>query len=131
MYQTFNGGSPEGNVIAYSNGSDIFVARISADGSQLLSSTFLGGTSNDGLNPTASILSANYGDQLRGDVITDEQGNIFISSVTSSPDFPVANSFGMTYHGGSTDALVLKLNQNLSQILWGAFIGGSAADPSH
>src|SRR5204862_5957891 len=31
--QTFNGGSPEGNVIAYSNGSDIFVARISADGS--------------------------------------------------------------------------------------------------
>jgi hypothetical protein len=128
---TFNGGTPEGNVIGYNNGSDIFVAKISADGSQLLSSTFLGGTSNDGLNPTASILSANYGDQLRGDVITDDQGNIFVSSVTSSSDFPVINSFGMTYHGGSTDALVLKLNQNLSQVLWGAFIGGSAADASH
>ena len=129
--RTFNGGTAEVNTIFYDIGSDIFVSKISQDGSQLLSSTFLGGTSNDGLNPSASVLSANYGDQLRGDILTDSQGNIYISSVTSSIDFPVKNSFGLVYQGGATDALILKLNSDLSQIMWGSFLGGAAADASH
>ncbi len=129
--RTFNGGTAEANTILYNFGSDIFVAKISSNGSQLLSSTFLGGSANDGLNPSSSILSANYGDQLRGDILADSQGNIYISSVTSSPDFPVANSFGLTYHGGTTDALILKLNPDLSQLAWGSFLGGVAADASH
>lgn len=136
--RSFNGGIAETNVIRYEQGSDIFVAKISSDGSQLLASTFLGGSLNDGLNPTpnvarpgAGLLTANYGDQLRGDIITDAQGNVYISSVTSSPDFPVAHSFNTAYRGGETDALVLKLNSSLSQILWGAFLGGSAVDASH
>jgi CHU_C Type IX secretion signal domain/PKD domain len=129
--QTFSGGTAEDNVVDYANGSDIFIAKISSDGSSLLSSTYLGGTSNDGLNPSSGILTANYGDQLRGDILTDSQGNIFVSTVTSSADFPVANSFGMTYHGGATDALILKLNPNLTQITWGAFLGGTGTDASH
>jgi hypothetical protein len=136
--RSFNGGVAETNVISYTQGSDIFVAKISSDGSQLLASTFLGGSANDGMNPSRNILhpetgllTANYGDQLRGDVITDIQGNVYISSVTASPNFPVGNSFNTTYRGGATDALVLKLNTDLSQILWGAFLGGSAVDASH
>lgn len=128
---SFNGGTFESNVIPYNNGSDLFVAKISQDGSQLLASTYLGGSGNDGLNPQASPLVANYGDELRGDIITDAAGNIYISSVTASPNFPVSNSFGVTYQGGITDALVLNLNDDLSQIVWGSFIGGSAADASH
>jgi hypothetical protein len=129
--RTFQGGTFENNVIPYSFGSDIFVARISRDGSQLLSSTFLGGTANDGLNPNTSPLTANYGDQLRGDIITDDQNNVYISSVTSSPNFPVGNSYSTTYRGGATDAIILKLNPSLSQILWGAFVGGTSDDASH
>ncbi len=129
--QTFHGGTAEFNVIPYTNGSDIFVARISADGSQLLSSTLLGGAANDGLNPNVSPLTANYGDQLRGDIITDDQNNVYISSVTSSPDLPLSNSFSTSYHGGSTDAIIVKLNPNLSQVLWGAFVGGASDDASH
>jgi hypothetical protein len=128
---SYNGGNFEANVIPYNNGSDIFVARISPDGSQLLSSTYLGGSANDGLNPSTSPLVANYGDELRGDIITDEVGNIYISSVSSSLDFPVSNSFGLAFNGGETDALILHLNADLSQIIWGAFLGGSAADASH
>lgn len=128
---SFNGGIPEANVIPYFNGSDIFLAKISANGSQLLASTYLGGSANDGLNPQVSPLVANYGDELRGDLITDASNNIYISTVTSSPDFPVGNSFGLTYKGGVTDALILNINADLSQIIWASFLGGNAADASH
>jgi CHU_C Type IX secretion signal domain/PKD domain len=129
--RTYNGGDFEENVITYETGSDLFVARISKDGSQLIASTFLGGSDNDGLNPSTSPLVANYGDQLRGDIIADADNNIYISSVTSSIDFPVANSFGLTYQDGVTDALLLKLNPDLSQIVWAGFLGGEDADASH
>lgn len=128
---SFNGGNQVTHVVTYNNGSDIFVARISKDGSQLLSSTFLGGSNNDGLNPPFGPLTRNYGDELRGDIITDKDDNVYISSVTASADFPVTNSFDTLYGGGSTDALLLKLTPDLSQIIWGALIGGTGTDASH
>ncbi len=135
--RNFAGGTPIAQVefkeipIPYENGSDIFVAKISKDGSKLLASTYLGGSSNDGLNSSQGLLVRNYGDQMRGDIISDKPGNIFITSVSSSSDFPLANSFNTTFKGGETDALVLKLSGDLTQLLWGAFLGGSAADASH
>ncbi|MEQ8424289.1 MAG: hypothetical protein RIA63_06230, partial [Cyclobacteriaceae bacterium] len=119
------------HVVTYNNGSDIFVSKISKDGSQLLASTFLGGTSADGLNPTTGLLAMNYGDQLRGDIITDLSNDIYISTVTSSTDFPVSSAFDITYNGGSTDALVLKLKGDLSQILWGGYMGGAGEDAAY
>ncbi len=128
----FNGGgAPLLHVVQYNNGSDIFVAKISKDGSQLLASTYLGGSDLDGLNPNNSPLVANYGDQLRGDIITDQNGDVLISTVTSSSNFPVQNSFSTAYKGGLTDAVVLKLSGDLSQIIWGAYVGGAGTDASH
>jgi len=129
--RTFNGGSFVVNVVEYLLGSDIFIARISRDGSALLASTLLGGTANDGLNPPAGALTKNYGDELRGDVITDAQDNIYISSVTSSANFPAVNSIDNTYNGGATDALLLKIDKNLSMIAWSTFVGGAGDDASH
>lgn len=129
--RTYNGGISESNVIPYNQGSDIFVAKINKTGNQLLASSYFGGSQNDGLNPTNSPLVRNYGDQLRGDIIADANGSIYVSTVTSSSDFPAANSFGLTYKGGNTDALILKLNNDLSQIVWASFLGGSNADASH
>jgi hypothetical protein len=129
--RTYNGGTRAYNVFSYDNGSDIFVAKISPDGSQLLACTLIGGSSNDGLNPSGGLLVKNYGDQLRGDVITDAQGNIFISTVTSSTDFPAINSFNTLYQGGDTDAVVMKLNATLTQIIWSALLGGFGSDASH
>lgn len=129
--RTYNGGTTENNVIPYPNGSDIFVAKINRDGSVLMGSTLLGGSLNDGLNPTSSPLVVNYGDQLRGDIITDSEENIYVSTVTSSADFPVKNSFGLVYKGGSTDALLIKLKSDLTEVMWSAFVGGNSADASH
>lgn len=130
--QSFNGGGAAiQHVVRYNNGSDIFVAKISKDGSQLLASTYLGGSNLDGINPNNSPLVVNYGDQLRGDIITNQNGDIFISTVTSSSDFPVQNSFNTVYKAGTTDAVVMQFTADLSQVVWGAFIGGAGSDASH
>jgi hypothetical protein len=133
----FNGGVPlfQSNVkeipIPYENGSDIFVTKISKDGSKLLASTYLGGSNNDGLNPSEGLLVRNYGDQMRGDIISDQQGNVIITTVTSSTDLALVNGFNLTYNGGDTDALIVKLSGDLTQQLWGNLMGGNAADASH
>ncbi len=132
IQRTFAGGTAVLNAsVQYLNGTDIYVTRISKDGSEILASTYLGGTANDGVNPPGGPLTKNYGDELRGDIITNADGDIFISTVTSSTDFSVTNSFNMVYKGGVTDALLLKLPADLSSITWGAFIGGTGDDASH
>jgi hypothetical protein len=116
----------------YPNGSDMFVARISAAGNQLKACTYLGGSSNDGLNTwPGGPLTRNYGDEMRGDIITDKQGNVYISSVSSSANFPIVNGFSPVYNGGGTDAVLIKLNPGLSQIEWSTFIGGNGFDASY
>ncbi len=129
--RSFNGGRAVGgggSVVTYGVGTDIFVARISKDGSSLLSSTYLGGSQNDGINPIFGALEKNYGDMLRGDILTDDENNVYISSTTSSPDFPTPNGLYGSYNGGETDAIVVKLNDDLSELLWATYLGGSGAD---
>ena len=128
---SFNGGTAEANVFLYPNGSDIFVSKISADGTQLLASTYLGGTDNDGMNPPVSLLVANYGDELRGDIIPVPTGGVLVSTVTASLDFPVASAYDVTYNGGRTDAVVAKLSDDLSSLTWATFLGGAFEDASH
>lgn len=103
-------------------GSDLFITKLSADGTQLLASTFLGGSDLDGLN--ISTLSYNYGDQFRGEIIL--QGNdILVASHTRSPDFPVTNSSTLN---GLQDIVVFKMNGALSQLIWSSYYGGSGEE---
>jgi gliding motility-associated-like protein len=123
--RTFNGG---GNTIPttgqrFSQGSDIFVSKLSSDGSKLLSSTFIGGSGNDGLN--LSVL--NYGDEFRGEIVTDEQDNVYLASVTSSPDFPIVNN-NISSRGGVSDGVICNLNPDLSKMLWSTLVGGNGYD---
>lgn len=127
--RVFRGGTSIYAVVDYDHGTDIIVSKLSRDGRQLLASTLLGGTSNDGLNQ--SILVQNYGDQQRGDIITDAANNVYIATVTASDDFPVINGLFNSYGGGNTDGVVIKMNPNLSEILWSTFVGGSEADACH
>ena len=140
VQRTFGGGAPTdplGYGVYYntglSNGSDIVVSRFSADGATLLGSTYLGGSGNDGvlpLNPTSTVpqLVHNYGEAFRSDIEVDAVDNVYIASCTSSRDFPVARGFQSTYRGGISDGLVCKLKGDLTALLWGSYLGGSASD---
>ncbi len=129
---SFNGGPPvdltNGLGADYPNGVDMIVSRLSADGSQLLAGTYLGGTNTDGLN-TATGLKFNYADEVRGEVLLDANDNVYIASCTSSPDFPsTAGSYQPFFYGGTHDGVVLKLDASLSTIIWSTYLGGSSAD---
>jgi hypothetical protein len=113
---------------------DIVITRLSPNGDQLVGSTFLGGSGNDGLNlpkQSGGHLVVNYGDEMRGDVITDETGNVYISSVTGSNDVPIVNGFDNSFNGGTTDGLVVKLTPDLSAIVWSSYVGGSGFDAAY
>jgi gliding motility-associated-like protein len=138
---SFNGGPPvnltNGLGLNFTNGCDIFVSRLSANGSSLLASTYLGGSGTDGLNSLngAAVtnifnpLRYNYADEVRGEVIIDENNNIYIGTCTRSTDFPTTNNaFQTTYGGGNLDACLSKLDNNLTTLIWSSYYGGNGAD---
>lgn len=127
---TFNGGSAYTltNIIQFPQGSDIFVARLNSTGTQLLSSTYLGGSDNDGLN-MFSPLKHNYADDCRGEILIDSEDNVYIVSTTSSVDFPTTfGTFQPSYAGGSLDGCIVKMDYTLSDITWASYLGGSGID---
>ena len=127
VQRTFRGGSGYSNTgdqMSYSQGSDLFVATLSSDGSKLIASTYLGGTGNDGLN---LLLANNYGDPWRGDVLTDGDNNVYLASVTQSSNFPVAQALQSRLQG-SSDAVVVKLPRLLDALTWSTFLGGAQND---
>lgn len=128
--QSYGGGtafSPFGIGVNYINGSDIVVSKLSADGTALQASTFIGGSSNDGLN-TNSGLKFNYADEMRGEVLIDNNGDVIIVSSTFSSDFPVTTGAYQSSIGGGQDGCIVKLDPNLENLLYGTFLGGLQAD---
>ena len=129
--RTFNGGEQVSilrNGISFPNGTDIFIARLAENGNNLLASTLLGGSKNDGLI-LSSNLKYNYADEARGAIIIDNQNNVYVGCSTASENFQVpGNAFQSAYAGGSQDGIVVKMNTNLSTLFWGSYLGGSGAD---
>lgn len=136
--KTFLGGTPlngtSGNLeqpvsgISFNNGSDIFLFKLSEDGSKMKGSTFLGGSENDGIMLRNLPLTKNYGDQFRGEVNVDKSDNVYIASYTSSTDFPIENGIQTTFGGGSHDGIVASLNSDLSSLNMSTYIGGNGMD---
>lgn len=129
---SFNGGPAlnltNGLGANFPNGTDIVVARLSADGDDLLASTFFGGSGNDGMN-TAPGLKFNYADEIRGEVLIDANDNVYIASSTSSTNLPLtALSAQATYGGGLQDGVLIKMDASLTTLIWGTYFGGSQAD---
>ena len=124
------------------NGSDLVITRLNATGTDLVGSTYLGGSGNEGLlplNPMASAsasgaklqLAHNYGDPFRGDIFVDAADNVFVASHTTSADFPVAGGLGGTYRGGTSDGVVCKLAPGLDAVRWASYLGGGGADAAY
>ena len=115
--------------------SDIFVVKLSANGDQLLAGTFVGGSSFDGLNGdrpsgTTSPLLYNYADDFRGEIIAGTNDEVYVSSTTNSIDFPTAFAFDNGYNG-KQDGCVFGLSSDLSQMLFGSYIGSNGDDAAY
>jgi gliding motility-associated-like protein len=131
----FNGGPAvnlsNGLGCNFPSGVDMVLSRLSADGGQLLASTFVGGTGTDGLN-RASGLKFNYADEVRGEIELDVNDNVYVASSTTSTDLPATpGAFRTSFQGGAQDGLVLKMDASLSTLFWCTYFGGSEADAAY
>ena len=91
-------------------GQDACVAKIAADGSRLLYSTYLGGESDD-----------------RGaGIAVDASGSAYITGSTYSADFPLLHAV-QTSRRGSTDAFVTKVNAS-GTLVYSTYLGGSGVE---
>jgi len=132
-----------GNGTVAGDGFDIVVAKINATGTTLLGSRKIGGSGADGVNIATTralnSLQRNYGDDGRGEIVLDQAGNVWITShsqsggvTAGSIKFPVTTgAFQTNFGGGLQDAVVLKFSNNLSNLLFASFFGGSANDAGY
>ncbi|MHA2055237.1 MAG: SBBP repeat-containing protein [Candidatus Hodarchaeales archaeon] len=99
------------NNYTHNGNADGFVAKLSADGTTLEWSTFLGGSDNDRIHNVAIDLS----------------GDVYVIGGTFSDDFPIKNGFDETFNG-DLDAFVVKLSGEDSELLWSSYLGGTDLD---
>lgn len=93
--------------------SDAFVSKVNAAGSQLLYSTFLGGSRTDSAEAIA----------------VDSSGNAFITGTTTSVDFPAVNALQATCRAcgaGQKSPFVTKINAAGSALVYSTYFGGSS-----
>jgi hypothetical protein len=89
------------------------VAKLSADGSQLIYSTYFGGT----------------GGQRGLSIAVDGPGNAYVTGYTNSTDFPTANALQNAFAGGNADAFVFKVNASGSALIYSTYLGGGNDRP--
>ncbi|MDX9750717.1 MAG: gliding motility-associated C-terminal domain-containing protein [Flavobacteriales bacterium] len=127
----FGGGTPftpAGLGVSYQAGADMVVSKFSADGGQLLGSTYLGGSANDGLN-SDNDLRYNYADEARGEVFLGDDGSVWVVSCTRSVDLPItANAAQGLFGGGGQDGYVARFSPDLTTLLYASYLGGAGAD---
>jgi hypothetical protein len=93
---------------------DVFVAKLSADGTTLLYSTIICGD----------------GDESANGIAIDAAGNAYVAGTTASSDFPTVNAFQTMRRGGSVDVtgFVAKLSPDGSRLVYSTYLGGSGSD---
>ncbi|MEN3040495.1 MAG: PKD domain-containing protein [Bacteroidia bacterium] len=109
---------------------DIIVAAINAAGNQLLGSTYLGGSGEDGINSQSLPLYYFYADDGRGEIFLSDTACYIISS-SRSANFPTTSGAYRTTLSGPMDAVLCMLSLDMSQLHASTFLGGSGADAGY
>jgi len=95
------------------NGGNAFITKMSADGSSLIYSTYLGGS----------------GGENAAGIAVDSAGNIYVAGSTYSTDFPLANPYQSTNNAAGTDtdesAFLTKISADGSSLIYSTYLGGS------
>jgi len=111
---TFSTNFPTKNPFQPMNGglTDAFVAKFNPAGSDLVYSTYLGGSL----------------EELSLGIKVDSLGSAYVTGTTRSTNFPTQSPLQPVYGGGSSDAFVTKLNATGAALDYSTFLGGSSSD---
>jgi uncharacterized repeat protein (TIGR01451 family) len=97
---------------AYAGEQDSFVSKLSADGSALLYSTYLGGSGNDEA----------YG------IAVDGSDSAYVIGRTDSTNFPTTSGAFQTTIQGPINAFVTKFTSDGSALAYSTYLGGNRGD---
>ena len=97
------------NQSSYGGGYDVFIAKLSNTGTQLMYSSYFGG-SNSEISFTLKL---------------DELNNVYIFGTTYSSDFPVSANAMDKLFNGSSDVFVAKFDMTNAEPLFSTFLGGN------
>lgn len=92
-------------------GTDWAVTKLSPTGA-MLASTLIGGSDRENADG----------------VYADSEGNVLISGETSSADFPTTFDAYQRQKNAGTEAALVRLSADFSQVLYATFLGGAAND---
>ena len=114
---------PSNPATLYAGGSEVvlttdaFVSKLNSTGSDLLFSTYLGGSGDDSGNGIA----------------VDDSGNIYVAGNTKSDNFPTQNPFqaGPSPTDSGGNGFVTKLNPSVPAYAFSTYLGGSAKDEAN
>jgi hypothetical protein len=98
---TYNGGLTDG-----------FVIKLNPSGSDLLFSTYLGGSLQESLSS----------------IVLDDIGNVIIGGSTTSSDFPISPNAFSSQHLGGYDGFITKLNAVGTNVTYSSYFNGSNSD---
>jgi len=90
-------------------GTNAFVAKLAANGSALVYSTYLGGSGFD----------------VGVGIAVGAAGNAYVTGLANSPDFPIVHPLQPTLLSNSSNAFVAKLTVNGSALVYATYLGGS------
>ncbi len=93
-----------------------FVTKMSADGSTLIYSTYLGGYK---------------GQDIGQGIAVDSTGSAYIAGTTSASDFPLVNAFQSANKNTSDTGFVTKINPAGSAFVYSTYLGGSVIDKAY
>jgi hypothetical protein len=99
-----------------SRGDDAFVARLDKDLTQVLQSTYIGGSGWD---------------EARALAIHPTTGEVYVTGYTESANFPKATGGAQNKYGGKGDTFVARLDKDLTKILQSTYMGGSGLDVAY
>jgi Beta-propeller repeat len=102
---------------SHNGNEDVWVAKLNAEGSALIYSTFLGG----------SEIAGDFG----AAIAVDGEGRAYVSGGSGSPNFPTTEGAFDPSHNGDVnqlDAFVAKLNADGSALEFSTFLGGNCND---
>jgi len=91
---------------------DAYITKINAEESTLIYSSYFGGDGTDWGNSIA----------------LDTAGNIYVTGITGSSNFPCHVPLQSDFGGGSSDAFITKLNSSGDALIFSTYYGGTGND---
>jgi hypothetical protein len=94
---------------------EVMVLHLSADGSQLIWATLVGGSGQD----------------IAWDLALGPDGKVYVTGLTRSPDFPTTQGAFLRTREGASDAFVLCLSPDGGSLVYSTLLGGEDEDEGY